>query len=80
MSLAMIFAPFCSSKNFDDMKGLVDRLYNTYEPENPEDTEDPETKNFISFLSIGSFDDGTDIEIEEQKTYNGFIMEPDGFY
>lgn len=80
MSLAMIFAPFCSSRNFEDMKGLVDRLYNTYEPENPEDTEDSETKNFINFLSIGSFDDGTDIEIEEQKTYNGFIMEPDGFY
>lgn len=75
MSLAMIFVPFCNSKNFDDMKGLIDRLYS----DDSEYMDDDKT--FIEFLNIGSFDDGTDItEDSAQRNYNGYNMEPDGFY
>ena len=77
MSLAMIFAPFCSSKNFDDMKELIKNLYST----EPEGTES-EKSSFTEYLNFGSFDDGTDIDIEYQSnnTWNGYNLEPDGFY
>lgn len=75
MSLAITFAPFCNSKNFEDMKGLVDRLYNTIE-----DNEET-SKDFIEFLTVGSFDDGIDEEISHTQDYNyGYVIEPDGFY
>lgn len=75
MSLAITFAPFCNSKNFEDMKGLVDRLYST------EDTVE-DSKDFIEYLTVGSFDDGTAEEISHSQDYNnyGYIMEPEGFY
>ena len=28
MSLALVFAPFCNTKNFEDMKKIVQGLYN----------------------------------------------------
>ncbi len=74
MSLAMIFTPFCNSKNFDDMRGLVSRLYS----DNYEHDED-DNKTFIEFLTIGSFDDGTNIEDYSQRNHNGYLIEPDGF-
>lgn len=77
MSLAMIFAPFCSSKNFDDMKGLVDRLYSDFDSENESEEE---SRSFIEYLTVGSFDDGTNIEDNNYQMVNGYIMEPDGFY
>lgn len=75
MSLAITFAPFCNSKNFEDMKGLVDRLYSEIE-----DTES-EDKGFIEFLTIGSFDDAPNLdEFENTRNYAGYTIEPDGFY
>ena len=77
MSLAITFAPFCNSKNFEDMKGLVDRLYNTFD-----ETEEDKGKDFIEYLTIGSFDDGTSEEIIYNSEYNNlsYIIEPEGFY
>ena len=76
MSLAIAFAPFCNSKNFDDMKGLVDRLYSDDQSDNVED------KGFIEYLTCGSFDDGTSEEIIYNSDYSNssYIMEPEGFY
>lgn len=76
MSLAIVFAPFCNSKNFDDMKGLVDRLYSDEQSDNVED------KGFIEYLTCGSFDDGTSEEIIYNSDYSNssYIMEPEGFY
>ena len=77
MSLALAFTPFCNSKNFEDMKGLVDRLYNEFD-----ETDESKDKSFTEFLTIGSFDDGTEEFVETTDTYNNFsyITEPDGFY
>lgn len=77
MSLAIAFAPFCNSKNFEDMKELVKRLYNEFDETSTED------KGFIEYLTVGSFDDGVDMNEQAQETnYNNFsyIQEPDGFY
>ena len=76
MSLAIAFAPFCNSKNFEDMKGLIDRLYSDDQSDNVED------KGFIEYLTCGSFDDGTSEEITYNSDYtnSSYIMEPDGFY
>lgn len=77
MSLALIFAPFCNAKNFDDMKDLIKNLYS-------EEVEGTETdkSSFTEYLNIGSFDDGTNIDEEymPKSTWNGYNMEPDGFY
>ena len=77
MSLALIFAPFCNNKNFDDMKELIKNLYSA----EPEGTES-EKSSFTEYLNFGSFDDGTDIEIvyQSNNTWNGYNLEPDGFY
>lgn len=77
MALAIAFAPFCNSKNFEDMKGLVHRLYNDFEED-----KDHDDKSFIEFLTVGSFDDGVE---ENQTTINdynnlSYIIEPEGFY
>jgi hypothetical protein len=76
MSLAIAFAPFCNSKNFEDMKGLIDRLYSDDQADNVED------KGFIEYLTCGSFDDGTSEEITYNSDYtnSSYIMEPEGFY
>lgn len=77
MSMAIAFAPFCNSKNFEDMKELVKRLYNEFD-ENIEGSD----KDFIEYLTFGSFDDGTEEHHIESADYNNFsyIVEPDGFY
>ena len=77
MALAIGFAPFCNSKNFEDMKGLVDRLYNVFD----EDKENDD-KSFIEFLTVGSFDDGVEENHTTSHDYNNlsYITEPDGFY
>lgn len=75
MSLALIFVPFCNSKNFDDMKKVVNNLYNNDIPDN-------EKVNFYETLSIGSFNDGTDEVIEKKyyETLEDALMDIDGFY
>lgn len=76
MSLAIIFAPFCSTKNFEDMKKLVQNLYDV-------EVEDGEKANFGELLTVGSFDDGTDEEYFSQsdtttEMFGGFIIEDGG--
>lgn len=61
MSLAMVFAPFMSYKNFEDMGEAVKALYSE---------EDAET-NITDHLAIGDFDDGTDEEYLSDSS-NGF--------
>lgn len=78
MALALIFVPFCNTKNFEDMKKVVANLYD-------DDMPDDEKVNFGEMLTIGSFDSGTDedylsdtqreyISIEDAiADYEGFI-------
>lgn len=75
MSLAMVFVPFCNTKNFEDMKKLVEQLYNKF----PE-SQDQEKVKFSELLNIGCFDDGTDEEflaVDKKyiQTSNGYIFE-----
>lgn len=78
MSLAMVFVPFCNTKNFEDMKKLVKALYASDESER-------EHVDFGELLTIGSFDSGTDedyIKHEEKKIYltmEEALMDQDGF-
>lgn len=75
MSLALIFVPFCNSKNFEDMKNLIKNLYSV-------EVNDSETdKSFTEYLTIGSFEDYSDIQENnvEQRLY-GYVIESDGFY
>jgi predicted helicase len=78
MSLAMVFVPFCNTKNFEDMKKLVKALYASDESER-------EHVDFGELLTIGSFDSGTDedyVKQEEKKIYltiEEALMDQDGF-
>ena len=79
MSLAMVFVPFCNTKNFEDMKKLVKALYASDESER-------EHADFGDLLTIGSFDSGTDedyIQQEEKKIYltmEEALMDQEGFF
>lgn len=67
MSLALTFVPFINSKNFEDMKVIVNNLYNIDLPES-------EKVDFTDLLMIGSFDDGTDEYTQTQSisNWNGY--------
>ena len=70
MSLALIFVPFCNTKNFEDMKALVKNLYD-------DDLPEAEKVDFGELLTIGSFDDSSDEEYIPQKEYdlwNGHVI------
>lgn len=70
MSLALIFVPFCNTKNFEDMKVLVKNLYD-------DDLPEAEKVDFGELLTIGSFDDSSDEEYIPQKEYevwNGHVI------
>lgn len=64
MSLALTFAPFCETKNIDDIKGLVDALYSKAKAE--------QTNDFTDFVPIGFFDDNGDAEATEFNKTQGF--------
>ena len=66
MSLALAFAPFVSSRNFEDMKDLVKKLYSD------EDMSDTE---FTDYLAIGNFDIATDDYSEESLAGKKFDSE-----
>lgn len=70
MSLALIFVPFCNSKNFEDMKSLVKNLYSV-------EVDDENKVSFTEHLSIGYFDDGIENEDFKPNVYswNGFMVE-----
>jgi len=67
MSLAIVFAPFCNSKNFEDMKVLVNNLYNS------DDLADADKHDFGELLILGSFEDGTDEDFKEEKEQKYFL-------
>lgn len=66
MSLALAFAPFVSSRNFEDMKDLVKKLYSD---------EDMGETNFTDYLVIGNFDIATDEYSEESLAGKKFDSE-----
>ena len=70
MSLALVFAPFCDTKNFEDMRKVVQRLYMSM----PDDIRDDDSVGFGDMLSIGDFDSATDDDYDlymnkEKKEY-----------
>jgi len=76
MSLALIFVPFCNTKNFEDMKALVKNLYD-------DDLPDAEKVDFGELLTIGSFDDGAEeeeVQVRIQELWNGSVIEDGGFF
>lgn len=64
MSLALIFAPFCDTKNFEDIRKVVQQLY-LVEPQ-----EDEEKIGFGDMLTIGDFDSATD---DDYESYSAII-------
>lgn len=82
MSLALAFVPFCSTKNFEDMKSLVKNLYG-------DELEEGEKADFAELLTIGNFDDGTDFEEDMsiskgtggivREVFNGYVIDDQGF-
>lgn len=58
MSMALAFVPFISSRNFEDMKELVKKLYSD---------EDLKDTSFSDYLVIGNFD----ISIDEEESIAG---------
>jgi len=75
MSLGLAFAPFCDTKNFEDMKKIIVNLYN-------DDISDDDKIDFGDSLLIGSFDDGIDEEIERTSSvgmFGEFVVEDGGF-
>lgn len=77
MSLALAFVPFCSTKNFEDMKSVTYSIY--------ADSDDIEKKDFADLMTIGNFDDGLDFEesaasgsnIRVPEVFNGYIINGD---
>ena len=70
MSLALIFVPFCNTKNFEDMKALVKNLYD-------DDLPEEEKVDFGELLTIGSFDDSSDEEYaatSKHESWNGHVI------
>lgn len=67
MALAITFAPFCNTRNIDDVKGLVDALYANHRAE--------EENDFTEFVPIGFMDDNGDEEADEFR--NNLGMEAD---
>ena len=63
MSLAMAFVPFCDAKNFEDMKVLVQNLYNS------DELADNEKVNFGDLLVLGDFDDFSDDNYSKPGEY-----------
>ena len=55
MCLALVFAPFTDTKNFDDLSKLVKGMY----------SDEPMESEFTDYLTIGNFDDFTDDSIHE---------------
>ena len=58
MSMALAFVPFISSRNFEDMKELVKKLYSD---------EDLKDTSFSDYLAIGNFD----ISVDEEESIAG---------
>lgn len=80
MSLAIIFAPFCNSKNFEDMKKIVTGLYN-----NEQNVE--KSESFANLFTLCDFQSGTDddyiksIENKEDEylSMEEYLLDHSGF-
>ena len=75
MSLALTFAIFVDTKNFEDIIQLISDMFS--------DEKDVSESQFSDYLSIGNFDDGYEMGIENKGVYtwNGYSVEvEDGFY
>lgn len=75
MSLALCFAPFLDTKNFEDIKLLISTIFDE-EQENSE-------VNIDDMIIIGDFNDGVednDFKIKDSTMWNGYHIEEDGFY
>lgn len=66
MSLAIAFAPFCNSNNFEDMKDLVQNLYSD------EDSCEKADAEFFEYLTIGDFDDGSAYAEQTNPRHNDY--------
>lgn len=80
MSLAIVFAPFCNTKNFEDMKALVKNLYT-------DNGSQPDKLDFGDLLQVSDFQSGLDEDHEEmidsqRNTYTSLeelLYDQDGF-
>lgn len=72
MSLALAFAPFCNTRNFDDIKDLISQISTKTEILNGND------HSFTDYLNIGMFDDNGDDEYLSSDTIETFD-EYDGY-
>lgn len=54
MSLAITFAPFCNTRNFSDMRKLINKLYKS---------QSEEDDNFTDYIVVGNFDSADDFSI-----------------
>lgn len=65
MSLALAFAPFCNTRNFEDIKDLVAQISAKTEMLDPDNS-------FTDYMNIGMFDDNGDDEFFSKDTDNDF--------
>ena len=63
MSLAIVFAPFCDVKNFEDMRKVVHQLYQN-DSDSLSEPHDEGITGFSDMLAIGNFDSATDEDAE----------------
>ena len=65
MSLALAFAPFCNTRNFEDIKDLVAQISAKTEMLDPDNS-------FTDYMNIGMFDDNGDDEYLSENLENDF--------
>lgn len=65
MSLALAFAPFCNTRNFEDIKDLVAQISAKTEMLDPDNS-------FTDYMNIGMFDDNGDDEYLSENPENDF--------
>jgi hypothetical protein len=87
MSLAIVFAPFCDVKNFEDMRKVVHQLYQN-DSDDLSEPQNEETTGFGDMLTIGDFDSASDEDAEyymqntqkEYTTLDDAMQDMDGIF
>ena len=87
MSLAIVFAPFCDVKNFEDMRKVVHQLYQN-DSDSLSEPHNEGTTGFGDMLTIGDFDSVTDEDAEyylqntrkEYTTLDDAMQDMDGMF
>lgn len=72
MSLALAFAPFCNTRNFEDIKDLVAQISAKTEMLDPDNS-------FTDYMNIGMFDDNGDDEYLLKNSENDFSVYDSNF-